>query len=141
MFCYNRLVNFYETDSMRIVHHANYIKYIEEARIAWARAKGLMDFQDVTAANQFAVIECHVRYRKPALFGEELEIPVQVRQEGQKVIFEYKVCSKTREQLLLAEGRTVHANVSEELRPTRLSEKLISILEKEKWIETWLLNL
>jgi len=141
MFSFSRTVNFYETDSMKIVHHANYVKYMEEARIAWARAHGLMDFQDVHAASQFAVIDCHVSYIKPALFGEELETYVQARVQKAKIIFEYKICSKTRIQLLLSEGRTRHVNVSEDLRPQQPRENLIQIMEKEKWIETWLLNL
>jgi acyl-CoA thioester hydrolase len=28
-------VPFYETDAMGVVHHANYVKYLELARIAW----------------------------------------------------------------------------------------------------------
>ena len=32
MFTYKRRVTFYETDGMKVVHHANYLKYFEEAR-------------------------------------------------------------------------------------------------------------
>lgn len=30
---YRRRANYYETDKMNIVHHTNYIRYFEEARI------------------------------------------------------------------------------------------------------------
>lgn len=30
---YSRKINYYETDAMRIVHHSNYIRWFEEARI------------------------------------------------------------------------------------------------------------
>lgn len=30
-----RRVNYYETDQMAIVHHSNYIRWFEEARIIW----------------------------------------------------------------------------------------------------------
>ena len=31
-FKYERKINYYETDKMGIVHHSNYIKFLEEAR-------------------------------------------------------------------------------------------------------------
>ena len=31
-FIYERKINYYETDRMGIVHHSNYIRFIEEAR-------------------------------------------------------------------------------------------------------------
>lgn len=141
MFSYSRTVHFYETDSMRVVHHANYIKFMEEARIAWAKANGFMSYQKVEEASQFAVIECHVRYLKPAFFAEELQIDIQAKLEGIRLFFEYKIFSKNRNHLLLTEGRTVHANVDENLQLKRPSQELTMITEKQKWIETWLLNL
>ena len=34
-FVYERKINYYETDRMGVVHHSNYIRYMEEARTAW----------------------------------------------------------------------------------------------------------
>ena len=34
-FIYERKINYYETDRMGVVHHSNYIRYMEEARTAW----------------------------------------------------------------------------------------------------------
>ena len=31
-FTYKRIINYYETDKMGIVHHSNYIRFLEEAR-------------------------------------------------------------------------------------------------------------
>ena len=33
-FSYQHRIQYYETDGMRIVHHSNYIRWMEEARIA-----------------------------------------------------------------------------------------------------------
>ena len=41
MFTYKRRVKFYETDGMRVVHHANYLRYFEEARVEYLRAGGI----------------------------------------------------------------------------------------------------
>ena len=35
-----RKPNYYETDKMGIVHHSNYIRWFEEARIAYMEEKG-----------------------------------------------------------------------------------------------------
>ena len=41
-FCmYTHRVQYYETDQMGIVHHSNYIRWFEEARIDWMRHCGI----------------------------------------------------------------------------------------------------
>ena len=37
---YERSVYYYETDQMKIVHHSNYIRWFEEARIYWMEKMG-----------------------------------------------------------------------------------------------------
>ena len=32
---FERKINYYETDKMGVVHHSNYIRYLEEARTFW----------------------------------------------------------------------------------------------------------
>ena len=41
MFTFERKANYYETDQMGIVHHSNYIRWFEEARLEMLRAMGL----------------------------------------------------------------------------------------------------
>ena len=36
-FIYKREINYYETDKMGVVHHSNYIRYLEEARSKWLK--------------------------------------------------------------------------------------------------------
>lgn len=38
---YTHRVQYYETDKMGIVHHSNYIRWFEEARIDWMRHCGI----------------------------------------------------------------------------------------------------
>ena len=38
---YTHRVQYYETDQMGIVHHSNYIRWFEEARIDWMRDCGI----------------------------------------------------------------------------------------------------
>src|SRR3954447_25300169 len=67
-------VRFAETDAMGVAHHGSYLPWLEEARVAYLRDRG-HPYTDVRAAGfDIAVVECHVRYRMPALFEDELAV-------------------------------------------------------------------
>ena len=40
-FVFERKVNYYETDKMGVVHHSNYIRYMEESRCSWLENIGM----------------------------------------------------------------------------------------------------
>ena len=40
MFTYTHVVQYYETDRMGITHHSNYIRWMEEARVAMLEDMG-----------------------------------------------------------------------------------------------------
>ena len=40
-FAYERTINYYETDKMGIVHHSNYIRFLEEARCYKLKKMGM----------------------------------------------------------------------------------------------------
>ena len=41
MFLYRRKAQYHETDQMGIIHHSNYVKWMEEARVAFLDYVGL----------------------------------------------------------------------------------------------------
>lgn len=137
MFTHRHLVQFYETDLMGIVHHSNYLRFFEETRVAWAHAKGLIDYQKPESAAHFAVIATQVRHLRPCKFGDFLEIELQAKAEKARIIFEYRlrVGHEVR-----ATGRTEHVPLNSDLKLMRLPSDMKQILEKETWIETWLSN-
>jgi acyl-CoA thioesterase FadM len=53
----SRPVHLYETDLMGVVHHSNYIRYMEEARFAWLREEKLIYLHGSEANCVFAVLE------------------------------------------------------------------------------------
>jgi acyl-CoA thioester hydrolase len=138
MFIYRRQVHFYETDLMGIVHHANYLRFLEEARVAWGHVHGLIRFNDPQTAAHFAVLETRVRHLRPARFGDSLEIDVEVKGKGARIFFQYRV-RKNNEIICVAE--TDHAALNANLKPVRLSQETRQTLEKSLWTETWLSNL
>jgi len=65
---------FAETDAMGIIHHAAYLPYLEEARVAYLRHLG-HPYGDVRESGQnFAVLEVSVQYRRPLGFDEVVEV-------------------------------------------------------------------
>lgn len=131
---------------MRIVHHSNYLRWAEEARVAWGFATGLLSAAAPEKAAQLAVIETQVRHLKPCQFGDQIFIELQARREGIQIVFEYKIWKQIPNQnenqrLLASEVRTKHVALDSEQKLLRPSEDMRKILEKETWIETWLSSL
>lgn len=136
MFIHRHKVQFYETDLMGIVHHSNYLRFYEEARVAWAHEKGLLDYQKPGSASHFAVYETQVKHLKPTFFGDDLEIEVQGKQQGNRVIFQYRLRGRNNE--VCALGQTVHVALDLDLKLLRIPADMKAVLEKEQWTETWL---
>jgi acyl-CoA thioester hydrolase len=135
---HRHLVQFYETDLMGIVHHSNYLRFFEEARVAWAHEQGIIDYQKPESAAYFAVIETHVKHLRPARFGDHLTVQTQARLKGARIEFEYKCFNQAD---LLTEARTVHASLDQQLKLIRPPLTLKQKMENAPWIETWLSSL
>ena len=61
---YRRRANYYETDKMGIVHHTNYIRYFEEARIDLMRQVGC-DCRTLEEMNIIIpVVDVYAKYHK-----------------------------------------------------------------------------
>ena len=65
---------FAETDAMGVVHHAAYLPWLEEARVAYLRNLG-RPYPEVRATGlDLAVIEAHVAYRGAARFDDVIDV-------------------------------------------------------------------
>ena len=67
-------VPFYETDAMGIVHHSNYIRHMELARILWLDEHHRPYREYVAEGLHFATTRVEVDYRKPAAYDDSIEI-------------------------------------------------------------------
>jgi acyl-CoA thioester hydrolase len=70
-----RRVRFHETDAMGVVHHASYLRYLEDARVDFLRQLGrpYSILRDVDRI-EFAVIGIELSYRVPLQFDEEFRV-------------------------------------------------------------------
>lgn len=122
---------------MGIVHHANYLYYFEEARVAFAVQLGAIKYNDPQSASNFAVLESQCRHLKPTFFGDELEVRAQVKLEGIRLHFQYQIWNLTRGHAV-AVGQTSHAGLDRNLKLLRPSKEIVKAMENLKWTETWL---
>jgi acyl-CoA thioester hydrolase len=134
VFSYQRKIHVYETDLMGIVHHSNYLRFCEEARVEWFQKNGV---QVLTKEDVFGlvVVETRVKHKSPIRYGEKLTIDVQLKAEGPKLIIQYRLLSDNR---LSALAETVHCRIDQNFKVLRLDQKITQRMENEKWTETWL---
>lgn len=73
-FAHRIRTRFAETDAMGIVHHAAYLPYLEEARVAYLRQLGHPYDEVRRDGFNFAVLEVVVQYRRPLEFDELVDV-------------------------------------------------------------------
>ena len=111
---YIRKVQYYETDMMGISHHANYVRWMEEARIDFLERIGF-PYDAMEAAGVISPVRSvSCQYKKPSTFGDALEIAVSVsafngvvltlRYDMTKAATGELVCQATSEHVFLKKG-------------------------------------
>ncbi len=77
MEAYKHKVQYYETDAMGIVHHSNYIRFMEEARVDFMERSGYgydkMEADGV--ASPVIAVTCD--YKRTTKYPQEIEITVK----------------------------------------------------------------
>jgi len=111
-------VAFYETDAMGIVHHANYLRFFEQARVCWLEEHDRPYGAYLEEGIHFAVTRAEADYRLSARFDDRLEITTWIEWvRGASLCMGYRVC---RGDDLLVSGSTEHAAVNDEGRVRRI---------------------
>lgn len=67
-------VPFYDTDAMRVVHHARYVHYLELARIEYLDLHDRPYREYVAEGLHFAVTGLEVRYQQAARYDDRLQV-------------------------------------------------------------------
>ena len=92
-FRYRLRVQYIDTDQGGVVHHAAYLRFMEQARVELLRARGI-DYRAFERRENKAipVADVHVRYRLPCFFDDELEVETWVGVINRaKMRFDYRV--------------------------------------------------
>lgn len=100
-----------DTDQMGFVHHSNYVKYYETARMEFLSAIGVPYRIIEDDGVIMPVTDIRIHYLKPAFFDDELTIETTLHTvKGPRALFSYKMYNAAGE--LINEGETTLAFAS-----------------------------
>lgn len=99
-------VNFFDTDAMAVVHHANYIRWFERGRVEYMRRAGV-ELNDIMEAGYvFPITKVECNYKNSAKFDDIVEIRTKMTAVSRaKMDFDYDIV-RASDELLLAYGST-----------------------------------
>lgn len=122
-------VRYAETDQMGVVHHANYLVWMEVGRVELVRQRGF-NYKDLEheAGLFLSVVEVHCRYIYPARYDDEINVETKLLRANARLMeFGYDIRSASPDRLL-ATGVTKHMWLSRDMRPARLPERYRGVL-------------
>ncbi|MDO6736960.1 thioesterase family protein [Wenyingzhuangia sp. 2_MG-2023] len=125
---YTHRVKYYETDQMQYVHHSNYAKHFETARIEWLRDSGISYKSMEDNGVMLPVVNLNINFKKPAKYDDVLTIKTALKQEPNvKIIFTYEVYNQENELLTTAESTLVFVDMKKN-KPIRCPEYILNAI-------------
>lgn len=126
-FEYERKINYYETDKMGVVHHSNYIRFLEEARCRWMKELNLPMEKLEEMGYTIPTLEVNCKYQNHVTSGDIISIkPFVAEYNGVRMTIEYKVMNvKTGKEIIKA--WTKHCFTNRELRPVNMKKNNFEI--------------
>lgn len=121
-FTYERKINYYETDKMGVVHHSNYIRFLEEARCYYLESENMPFSSFEEKSLTIPVLGVNCQYKHHITFGDTLLINVFVKYyNGVRLTMGYNVIDKkTGKPAIIAE--TQHCFTDKNLKPINLKK-------------------
>lgn len=127
---YCRKINYYETDQMGIVHHSNYIRFFEEARLDLMEQIGLSYVEMEENGLIIPVLSVDCSYKKPLHFGDEIEILSSiVKYDGLKMECAYEIYCHDE---LCTTGHSGHCFLDKDMKPVRMKRAYPELYTKLK---------
>ncbi|WP_420896128.1 acyl-CoA thioesterase [Wenyingzhuangia gilva] len=125
-------VRYSETDQMQYVHHSNYAKYFEIARIEWLREAGISYKEMEEQGIMLPVVSLLTEFKKPAKYDDVLTIKTEIKQiPTAKIIFTYEIYNQKDELLTTGESTLVFVDMKKN-RPMKCPENILAIILKHK---------
>lgn len=129
-FVFERKINYYETDRMGIVHHSNYIRFMEEAR-----CKLLEDYNFPYSSFEekgvmIPVLSVNCSFKRHVTFNDIIIIKPFVKDfNGVRLTMGYTITNKKTGEVVLT-GETKHCFTDVNLKPIRLQKIIPEYYEK-----------
>jgi acyl-CoA thioester hydrolase len=111
---YRHQAKYYETDQMGIIHHSNYIRWMEEARIAMMEEMGFSyrRMEELGIISPVLSVQCE--YKNMVHFDDTVRIEVDIKQyNGIKLTVNYRMINETTGQVCTL-GESSHCFLNQE---------------------------
>lgn len=119
---YKRQVYYYETDRMGCVHHSNYVRWFEEARIHLMRQWGFCYESLESNGILSPMLSVNAEYKSMTHFGENVLIEVGIESyTSTRIAFVYTVRDSD-SGTVRCTGRTTHCFINEVGKPVSLKK-------------------
>lgn len=117
---YIHKVNYYETDKMGMTHHSNYVRWMEEARIAMMDQMGYSykKLEEIGIGSPVLGYSCNIK--KSTYFDDKVEIIAKIKDYNSvRLTVEYEMSVNGD---VVAKGETRHCFINKECIPIRLNK-------------------
>jgi acyl-CoA thioester hydrolase len=123
------MVQFEDTDMTGVVHHPNYLRFMERARSDMLRLAGI-DYADLFRSGDgyWAVADARIQYRRPARFGDAIAVEsrvVEVRAAATRIAQRVTAADG-----VLTDGEVLVAWLAVDGRPQRQPRNWITIFRR-----------
>lgn len=122
-------VQYFDTDKMMVMHHANYIRYFEMGRTEYLRSEGMPYSEMEKNDFQIPILSVEAEYKDPAVYDEEIVIACKITKLSYASMeMEYEIKGKESGKLHV-KGKSRHGFTNQALKPIPLKKKLPEIYE------------
>lgn len=137
MYLHRYRVAFYDTDAMGVVHHSNYVRIMEVARVAWMRELGMMTFHIPEGPNVLGVTSLKVDFLRSCVFDDEILVALEGRLDGARLHIRYALWLERIGEFVALGHVDLVPLAAARLVPTRFPVDLRKQLRELPWSETW----
>ncbi len=118
-------VRYSETDQMGVVHHGNYVQYLELARIDWLSKLGISYKTMEENGIMLPVYTMDFKFKKSAFFDDDLTVKTYLRKiPTARIVFDYEIYNQHQELLTIASTSLVFVD-SETKKPVSCPNYLL----------------
>lgn len=119
---YRRKINYYETDQMGIVHHSNYIRFFEEARLDMMDKEGLGYAGIEEMGIIIPVMSVDAKYLIPLCYDDSILIYSCITKfDGIKMELAYEIYKEGSGEICTS-GHTGHCFLDKNMKPFRMKK-------------------
>ena len=124
----NTRIRYKDTDRMGVVYYGNYLTFFEMGRTELMRHMGIPNSALETRGYVLPVVDVAVTYKGNVGYDETITIGTTISKASRvRVRFDYRVTDEGGR--LLVTGHTIHACLDSSMKPTRLPEDILALIE------------